>query len=513
MKTQTDARQVVPTGRDALLRVRIIVALLWLSATLGHAQVQQAWVYHYNNSVTNGTNQIVKMALDNSGNAYVTGPSQNANTNLGYATLKIAPNGTQIWAERFDSTNYPSATPAALALDSSNDVIVTGSAVTLEYNAMGSLLWNDPYNAAAVGADGSNNVYITGISSNFETMKLSPLGPNLWTAVETGLYSGPTSGLAVAVDSAGEAFAAGDEPYAPQSFGDYECLTVVKYTTTGGVAWRNRTYTNGFTALGFSFFGVSGLTPDSQTNLYMELGYSGGFGSYVTFKFSNAGNILWLATDPTTNLSSQTYGLALDMLGNSIVTGKDGHGYPNSTYGTYKISPAGSYTHTNLYPPSSVNMSAASAVAVDSANNYYVTGYSPGTNGFNDIVTIKYNQSGGQAWLERYSSPVPGNAAGNAIAVDNSGNVYVAGYDTGPGGGTEMVVIKYSPVTLQVLSNGTVQLQAQGSSGELFDVQATSDLQNWQDLGKSAADTNGLFQFDDTNAPQYPARFYTTIPQ
>ena len=89
----------------------------------------------------------------------------------------------------------------------------------------------------------------------------------------------------------------------------------------------------------------------------------------------------------------------------------------------------------------------------------------------------------------------------------------MAGYDTGPGGGTEMVVIKYSPITLQVLSNGTVQLQAQGAAGELFDVQATSDLQNWQDLGQSAADTNGLFQFDDTNAPQYPARFYTTIPQ
>jgi hypothetical protein len=76
-----------------------------------------------------------------------------------------------------------------------------------------------------------------------------------------------------------------------------------------------------------------------------------------------------------------------------------------------------------------------------------------------------------------------------------------------------MVLIKYSPVTLQVLANGTVQLQAQGASGELFDVQTTSDLQNWQDLGQSTADTNGLFQFSDTNAPLHPARFYQTIPR
>ncbi len=145
-----------------------------------------------------------------------------------------------------------------------------------------------------------------------------------------------------------------------------------------------------------------------------------------------------------------------------------------------KLNTNGAYVWTNIYPTVADGFNAGNAVAVDSANNYYVTGYSPDTNGFNDIVTIKYNSNGGQVWLERYSSPVPGNAAGNAIAVDANFNVYVAGYDTGPGGGTEMVLIKYSPITLEVLSNGTVQLQAQGAAGELFNVQATSDLQNWQ---------------------------------
>src|ERR1019366_5400195 len=41
------------------------------------AQIQQAWVARYNNGITNGTNQAVKMVLDPAGNIYVTGFSQN----------------------------------------------------------------------------------------------------------------------------------------------------------------------------------------------------------------------------------------------------------------------------------------------------------------------------------------------------------------------------------------------------------------------------------------------------
>jgi hypothetical protein len=131
----------------------------------------------------------------------------------------------------------------------------------------------------------------------------------------------------------------------------------------------------------------------------------------------------------------------------------------------------------------------------------------------NDIVTIKYGPTGNQIWLQRYNGPGNGNDAGNAIAVDSNGNVYVAGYDTTTAGGTEMVLIKYSPVTLQRKPDGTVLLETQGSPGESFDIQASTDLQSWLDLGNVLADTNGLMQFDDTNAPQYNARFYYTNPQ
>src|SRR5580704_12587731 len=105
----TDDQQVVPTGRDALLRVHIIATFIaWcMVATQIDAQIQQAWVARYNNAMTNGTNQPVKMLLDSAGNIYVTGFSENANTNLGYGTIKYAANGTQLWAERYDSNIFP----------------------------------------------------------------------------------------------------------------------------------------------------------------------------------------------------------------------------------------------------------------------------------------------------------------------------------------------------------------------------------------------------------------------
>ncbi len=182
-------------------------------------------------------------------------------------------------------------------------------------------------------------------------------------------------------------------------------------------------------------------------------------------------------------------------------------------YTTTKLDTNGNPTWTSHFPEPPVGSGAATAITVDSVGNSFVTGYSSDANGTNDIVTIKYDLYGNQVWLQRYSSPSGGNAAGNAIAVDNNGNVYVSGYDTTTAGGTEIVTIKYSPVTLQRRSDGTVILCAQGSPGEAFDIEASADLLDWLDLGTAQADTNGLLQFDDTNAPAFPARFYYTTPQ
>ncbi len=156
-----------------------MVLLILATALTCSAQVQQAWVAHYNNGITNGTNQAVKMALDSNGNIIVVGASQNTNNNLGYVTIKYAPNGNQLWAARFDSTNYPTATPVALAVDNSNNVVVTGSALTVKYDTNGNQLWTAPYAGYALGVDSGGNIGLT-FGTGFDAVKLAPNGTTSW---------------------------------------------------------------------------------------------------------------------------------------------------------------------------------------------------------------------------------------------------------------------------------------------------------------------------------------------
>jgi len=88
----------------------------------------------------------------------------------------------------------------------------------------------------------------------------------------------------------------------------------------------------------------------------------------------------------------------------------------------------------------------AFSVVVDNLGNVYVAGNSPGSTSANDITTIKYNSAGQEQWVQRYNGPGNGDDGTNgtnAIAVDGSGNVYVAGWSAGTEN-TDYVVIKYN---------------------------------------------------------------------
>jgi len=89
----------------------------------------------------------------------------------------------------------------------------------------------------------------------------------------------------------------------------------------------------------------------------------------------------------------------------------------------------------------------ANAVAVDSAGNVYVTGFSYGT--LSDYATIKYDSSGNQLWAARYNGPGNDEDRANAMAVDAAGNVYVTG-ESWDSGVTDYATIKYDSSGNQV---------------------------------------------------------------
>jgi hypothetical protein len=140
------------------------------------------WVRRYNGP-GNDWDRAYAIAVDGQGNVYVTGESYSSSTNNDYATVKYNSAGVQEWVKRYTGSgnNYDAA--YAIAVDGSGNVYVTGyiysptssyDYATIKYNSNGDTLWvrryNDPDNnndqAIALALDGQGNVYVIGYCSS-----------------------------------------------------------------------------------------------------------------------------------------------------------------------------------------------------------------------------------------------------------------------------------------------------------------------------------------------------------
>ena len=129
-----------------------------------------------------GTCLAYAVAVDGSNNVIVTGRSQASSCGYpDYATIKYSSAGVPLWTNRYNGPGNGGDYATAVAVDGSNNVIVTGYSqgsgtsydyATIKYSSAGVPLWTNRYNgpgngddyAHAVAVDGSNNVIVTGYS-------------------------------------------------------------------------------------------------------------------------------------------------------------------------------------------------------------------------------------------------------------------------------------------------------------------------------------------------------------
>src|SRR5688572_6016919 len=118
------------------------------------SQLTQEWVARYNGPGNNFDDAQV-VAVDESGNVYVTGSSTGIGTGLDYATIKYNSAGVQQWEARYNGSGNSSDLAIVLAVDASGNVYVTGSSAgigtgddytTIKYNAAGVQQWEARYN-------------------------------------------------------------------------------------------------------------------------------------------------------------------------------------------------------------------------------------------------------------------------------------------------------------------------------------------------------------------------------
>ncbi len=148
------------------------------------------------------------MVVDSSGNVYVTGFTYMNGRNRDYATVKYNSAGVEQWAVTYEGTGNGSDSAEAIAVDASGNVYVTGWSLgtgyqwdydfaTIKYDTNGNEIWVKRYNGIdsdddrgyAVTVDALGNVYITGWSYiwssdsyDFLTIKYDSDGNEIWVS-------------------------------------------------------------------------------------------------------------------------------------------------------------------------------------------------------------------------------------------------------------------------------------------------------------------------------------------
>jgi uncharacterized protein YceK len=202
------------------------------------------------NGPGNGTDQANAIAIDASGNVYVTGFSDGGpGTGFDYATVKYDTSGQQQWVARYNGPANDDDEAYAIAVYASGNVYVTGLSVgsgtqedyaTIKYDSSGQEQWVARYNgpanlnddARAIALDGSGSVYVTGFSVgpslffDYATVKYDSSGQEQWVARYDGLASLDDQAYSIAVDASANVYVTGYSTVS-QGEGDY---TTIKYS-------------------------------------------------------------------------------------------------------------------------------------------------------------------------------------------------------------------------------------------------------------------------------------------
>jgi hypothetical protein len=379
-----------------------------------------------------------------------------------------------------------------------------GDMFVAKYSAAGVPQWVNHFGDAAdqygtaVATDASGNIYVTGyffgtvsfgggavtsVGYDAFVVKYNPSGGHVWTKQISG--ASYEMGEAIAVDSGSNVVVGGqfagtvDFGGGPlTSAGGYDGF-VAKYNTNGAHVWSKRMG-------GASLDTVTGLGVDGSGNA-TAVGYFAGTANFGGADLASAGGndifVVRLAAANGAHQWSNRYGdaddqrayaAAVDGAGNVVLTGYFGgqlsFGGPTFTsvggvdIFLAKLTASGGHSWSQAFGTSLSYGEVGEGVAIDGSGNVVLTGEIVQNVDFGggaltaptttyDVFVAKFSSAGVHQWSKRYVAPWDDH--GDAVAVDGSGNVVVAGdfyesEDFGGGpllspGGSDGFLVKLTP--------------------------------------------------------------------
>jgi uncharacterized delta-60 repeat protein len=428
------------------------------------------WVRRYNGPGNSG-DQATSIGVDDEGNVYVTGWSTGSGTGTDYTTIKYDDDGDEEWVQRFNGPVNANDRATALAVDGSGNVYVTGfistvldedgnpsDIATIKYNTSGIQQWVTIYNgesfdaATAIAVDASGNVFITGVGGapdetffwEFSTVKYNAAGMQQWAITgNSPIINGEVVLNDLVLDEAGNVYITGGIEVENSALN----FITIKYNTNGIQQWMAL-----HDALEVKSDFNSAIGLDKKGNVFITGSVTNDFRrEFNTIKYNANGLEEWarIYNGPGGGGPDMATAIAVDGDGNVHVTGGITKINFGLDYTTYKYDSNGdriwkkTYTGPGPHNQFGIDADVANAIVLDAEGNVYITGKSAASDGFDDYATIKYNANGITQWVRRFNGPGNSFDEARAVAVDDNGNVYVTGGSVGIGTNFDYSTIKY----------------------------------------------------------------------
>ncbi|MCB0430645.1 MAG: gliding motility-associated C-terminal domain-containing protein [Flavobacteriales bacterium] len=482
----------------SLFRLLLTLVLSIVFGSVAISQTELKWATRYAGSGA-AVDRAADMVIDASGNVYVTGTATGSGSpsSLDYLTVKYNNAGVQQWAKYYNGSGNGLDEARSIAVDASGNVYVTGMSygsgtdydiVTIKYNSAGTQQWSARYNTISanlkdegydVKVDGSGNVYVTGAAVPFAqtetdvvTIKYNSSGTQQWATTYdgNGNGTGDDGGYALALDASGNVYVTGFSYW--NGAQDYNVVTL-KYNSSGAQQWASQ-----YNGPGSAYDAGFAITLDGSNNVYVAAqALKDGVINFdiTTIKYNNAGTQQWVkqfggdASD-----IDKPNDIKVDASNNVYVVGKAIGTGTGEDYATLKYTSAGTLSWSSIYNGSGNGYDEAKMLQIDpNDGTVYVTGYSNNGASSADYVTLKYdNTDGKQLWKVAYNGPDNLSDQAVALAVDNTYNVYVSGYSFGTNTTTkeDYATLKYCQYSSNISGNDTIcagdttQLSASGGT-------------------------------------------------
>jgi len=448
----------------------VIIGLCALTASFVYAQSDPVWVFRYAGT-GNGDDEPLASFVDDTGNVYVVGWTEQATTHQDILLLKIDSLGRQVWVRTYDNGANREDVPAEAVRDTSGNIYISAGVANLsrglvgllKYDPSGNLVWmrsygeaNLNYAACGVALDDSQNVYVCAATDSSDepivrVLKYRPNGDLVWVKSYTA------HGYSIICEARFHPLADGgvylalsaEHPYRRNDW------LIVKLSARGQVQWEKI-----YKETGNKWEQLKWSQVDKQGNIYLTgwvISATTGNEDFCTMKIDPSGNVLWTReyNAPDNSDRDAAYYLLLDrgyvyVAGRSVFVLEVEGETPKIVL--VKYDSLGNQLWFRKYPGADTtcdlgyydifDLPSFCSMNVDESGNVYLAGsayYHDAPSWY--AVILKYDSLGNQIWVKKYFDP-DRSYHGAIIGLDNRGAMYAIG-TAAQAGQYDLYVMKY----------------------------------------------------------------------